>query len=118
MQKSKTLYHERLRELMDTMAHTVYNASENFPRHEQFGLISQYRRAAVSVVLNYIEGYARQRKAVLKQFLEISYGSAKESKYLTNFSYRRKYISDEEFKKLEKLIDEICKMLWGILNKL
>jgi len=71
---------------MDEYAHLAYSVTKNFPRQELFGITSQLRRAALSVVLNYIEGYARSRNKVNKNFLEISYGSLKESEYLLHFS--------------------------------
>lgn len=83
-----------------------------------YGLTSQLRRAVLSVILNYIEGYARQRRAVLKNFLEISYGSLKESKYLIYFSRKQVYLSEFEEKELLELADKIGAMLWGIITKI
>lgn len=103
---------------MDEYAHKVYDCTKIFPRGELFGLVSQLRRSSLSVVLNYIEGYARQRKAVLKNFLEISYGSLKESKYMVEFSYKRRYVDKKEHDELVKLADEIGAMLWSITSKL
>ena len=111
-------FHKKLKQLMDEFVHRVYDATAKFPKEEQFGLNSQYRRAALSVILNYIEGYARRKKLVLKNFLEISYGSIKEAKYLTYFSFRRKYLLKKDYEKLINLSDEIGKMLWGILEKI
>jgi four helix bundle protein len=96
----------------------VYDCTQSFPKEEIFGVTSQLRRSALSVALNYIEGYARQRPAVLKNFLEISYGSLKESKYLTYFSFKRGYINKKEYDELLVLAEEIGAMLWGILSKL
>ena len=96
----------------------VYDVSKFFPKDEIYGLTSQYRRSALSTILNFIEGYARMRKNVFKQFIEISYGSLKESKYLTEFSYKRKYIEKDDYNKLINLAEEIGRMLWGILSKL
>ncbi len=69
-------------------------------------------------MLNYVEGYARQRKAVLKNFLEISYGSLKESEYLIQFSLDRRYLAGEKAAELLKLSDRIGAMFWGISSKL
>jgi len=115
---AQSQFHDELKKLMDDFVHFVYNITADFPKDEQFGLISQIRRSALSVILNYIEGYARFRKNVLKNFLEISYGSLKETKYLLYFSYKRKYINEEKFKKGMVYSDRIGKMLWGILEKL
>lgn len=111
-------FHDKLKKLMDQLVHRVYDVTETFPKQEVFGLTSQLRRAALSVILNYIEGFARQRKLVLKNFLEISYGSLKETKYILYFSQKRSYIRQHDYIELLSLCDEIGKMLWGILSKL
>jgi len=103
---------------MDEYANKVYDYSASFPKSEIFGLTSQLRRSCLSVMLNYIEGYARQRNKVLKNFLEISYGSLKESKYLIYFSFRRKYLSEDCYKDLIKISEEIGAMLWGTVKRI
>ncbi|MEW6407679.1 MAG: four helix bundle protein [Patescibacteria group bacterium] len=126
-------FHDELKILMDDFVFRVYEATKKFPKEELYGLTSQLRRAVLSVILNYIEGYARQRKDVLKNFIEISYGSLKETKYLLYpptfqntppkggriyFSYRQKYLDEKEYKELIEKADKIGKMLWGVLKKL
>lgn len=111
-------FHDKLRALMDEYVNKVYDYSKGFPREEMFGLTSQFRRAALSVILNYIEGYARQRKNVLRNFLEISYGSLKESKYLVYFSHKREYLNEEQYQHLISLAEKIGGMLWGTISKL
>lgn len=116
--EKKDRYHERLRRLMDEYVHSVYSATRDFPKEELFGATSQLRRAALSVILNYIEGYARQRKAVHKNFLEISFGSLKESSYLTLFSKKEGWLTEISHAKLRKLEEEIGAMLWGVLRRM
>lgn len=111
-------YHDKLKQKMDEFVHTVYQITRNFPKEELYGSISQLRRAALSVILNYVEGYARQREKVNKNFLEISYGSLKECKYLLHFSLVEKYVSKADYDKVLSLAEEIGAMLWGILRKL
>jgi four helix bundle protein len=103
---------------MDKFAHDIYRLTLGFPKSEIFGIVSQIRRAALSVVLNFIEGFARQKSAVKRNFWEISYGSLKESKYLLDFSCKEKYISEKEYKDLIMLADEIGAMLWKCLQSL
>ena len=103
---------------MDEYAFGIYEVTKNFPKDEIYGLTSQLRRAALSVILNYIEGYARKRKAVLKNFLEISYGSLKETKYLIYFACRQNYLNKENYRELSNLADEIGAMLWGTLRRM
>lgn len=111
-------FHKRLKELMDSLAHKVYDATENFPKTETFGITSQIRRSALSIILNYLEGYGRRRINYIRSFLEISYGSLKETQYLIYFSFKRKYLLLEDYNRLTLLADEVGKMLWGIITKL
>ncbi len=103
---------------MDNFAHFAYSTTKKFPREELYGLTSQLRRSALSVVLNYVEGYARKRDKVHKNFLEISYGSLKEAEYLLHFAFKEDYVSENDYKKALSLSDNIGAMLWGIIRKL
>lgn len=105
-------YQEKLKNLMDEFAHFVYRVSRRFPKEEMYGLTSQFRRAVLSVVLNYIEGYARKRLAVQVSFFEISYGSLQESKYLLEFSKKEGFINEADYHFGIKIVDEIGAMLW------
>jgi four helix bundle protein len=111
-------FHDDLKLKMDNYVHLVYKITKNFPRDELYGVTSQLRRATLSVILNYIEGYARKKNKVYKNFLEISYGSLKESKYLLHFCLMEKYINKEEYQKATKLAEDIGAMLWGTISKL
>ena len=115
--EQKSTFHEELKQLMDEFVMKVYSYTKDFPRDELYGLTSQLRRAALSIILNYIEGYARQRIAVLKNFLEISYGSLKEVEYLIDFSYKEKYINVDEFQESQNQLDQIGKMLWVLIKQ-
>ena len=103
---------------MDEYAHFVYHVTKKFPKEEIYGVTSQLRRAALSVALNYIEGYARGKDKVHRNFLEISYGSLKETKYLLQFSFDEKYLSKTDYEKTMRLAEDIGAMLWGIMRKL
>lgn len=114
----QTNFHAQLRSKLDAYVHNVYDVTIYFPKDEQFGVTSQLRRATLSIMLNYIEGFARKRRLVLKQFLETSYGSLKESKYLLLFAHKRAYMKEKEYLVLSGMADELGKMIWGILEKL
>ena len=114
----KETYHEELKRLADEYVQKVYLVTKKFPRDEIFGVTSELRRSALSVILNYIEGYARQRKEVLRNFTEISYGSLKERKYLIYFSHKQQYLEKQDHDDLVLRAERIGKMLWGILNGL
>lgn len=103
---------------MNEYVHLIYKLTKNFPKEEIYGTTSQSRRAALSVILNYIEGYARGKNKVHKNFLEISYGSLQESKYLVDFSFEEGYLSKQDYEIAKKLADDIGAMLWGTISKL
>ena len=74
----------------------------------------------MSIILNFIEGYARRKSdncKVYTNFLETSYGSFKESKYLVFFSYSEKWINEYDYKHIMELGDRIGAMLYGTINK-
>jgi four helix bundle protein len=107
-------YFDKLKNKMDNYVHLVYRITKNFPREEIYGVTSQLRRSALSVILNFIEGYARMREKVQLNFFEISYGSLQESKYLLEFAHKEEYINDADFVETSKAADEIGAMLWTI----
>jgi len=111
-------FHDNLKIKMDKLVHLIYKITKNFPKDEMYGVISQLRRAALSIILNYIEGYARNRQKVYKNFLEISYGSLKETKYILHFSLVEKYLTKNDYKQAMLLSEEIGKMLWSTIQKI
>ncbi|MDO8581297.1 MAG: four helix bundle protein [bacterium] len=111
-------FKENLKKKMDEYVHFVYNVTKEFPKEELYGVISQIRRATLSIILNYIEGYARRRPAVQLNFFEISYGSLKESKYLLHFSLIEKYLNSNDYEIGLKMAEEIGAMLWTEISQL
>jgi len=109
-------FHDKLKTKMDNYVHLVYRITRSFPKDELYGATSQLRRSALSVILNYIEGYARGKSKVYKNFLEIFYGSLKESKYLLHFSLVENYLTKDDYEKAMKLAEDIGAMLWGVIR--
>ena len=103
---------------MDEYVHFVYEMTRKFPKEEIYSSVSQWRRSTLSIVLNYIEGYARRKLLVRLNFLEISYASLKESKYLLHFSLTEEYLKEADYKIAIKLAEEIGAMLWKEINNL
>lgn len=60
------------------LAESLYRVTSSFPKDETFGLVSQTRRASVSIAANIAEGYGRERTQSFIQFLRHSQGSLKE----------------------------------------
>lgn len=96
----------------------IYHVTKDFPKSERYGVTSQLRRAAVSVMLNYVEGFARMRTKVTKNFYEISYGSLKETLYLIYLSKELGYITSEEYNGMFELNDRIGGMLYKTIEGL
>jgi four helix bundle protein len=74
----------------------VYSLTRSFPKEELFGLSSQMRRAAVSVPSNIAEGYGRNSKNELRQFLGQARGSICELQTQLELCRRLKYASEKD----------------------
>ncbi|WP_136480563.1 four helix bundle protein [Cognatitamlana onchidii] len=102
------------------LVESVYAFTSNFPSEERYGLLSQIRRAAVSVPSNVVEGAARKGDKELVQFLMIALGSLAEleTQYLLS-SIRLKF--GVVNKELEDFMIAVKKLFLGfgnyILNK-
>ena len=70
------------------LVEAIYKLTRDFPSDEKFGLISQMRRCAVSVLSNISEGFGRKSKKEIVQFLYISSGSLSELKTQVEISKR------------------------------
>ncbi|MDW3212100.1 MAG: four helix bundle protein [Reichenbachiella sp.] len=96
----------------------VYALVKNFPDDEKFGLISQIRRCAVSIPSNIAEGSGRNSKKEFAQFLSIAAGSLFELNTQIQISQRVGYIEIEKQEELASNIDEIHRMLFGLITSL
>jgi len=111
-------FHEILKDKADQFAFKVYQATKGFPKEEIYGLTSQLRRSALSVPLNIIEGYARIGRKEYSHFLQISFASLKEAKYLLFFSKRENYLKVYEYETLINLSEELGAMPWSTIFKI
>ena len=96
----------------------IYKVTAKFPKDELYGLVSQMRRAGVSVASNISEGYSRKGRAEYIQFLSVAYGSLSELETQILLSKDLLYIKEEDFNKLMKLKDEAGAMLYRLLQSL
>lgn len=97
------------------LAEMVHTITKKFPNDEQYGLVSQMRRAAVSIPSNIAEGSRRGTESYFKQFLHIAFGSAAELETQIKLSKRFGYLTDS--KNLEDLVGEVLKMLYALIYK-
>ncbi|OGZ58601.1 MAG: hypothetical protein A3F94_02585 [Candidatus Spechtbacteria bacterium RIFCSPLOWO2_12_FULL_38_22] len=114
--KNNKIKDNPLTQKADEIARLVYKTSKKFPKDELYGLTSQLRRAAVSIILNIIEGFARKGTKEYRNFLYISYGSLKETKYLLYFAHRENYLNTREYEEILNLTEEVGKMLWATIR--
>ena len=96
----------------------VYKATDDFPRDERFGLISQLRRAAVSIPANIAEGAGRKSYKEFAYFLSNSQGSASEVDTELLIANRLSYIGNSRYVELRASLDEIGRMLTGLCQHL
>ncbi len=93
------------------LAKLVYKFTVGFPASERYGLISQLRRAAVSVPANIAEGHSRQYRNEFRQFVYHSLGSLAELDTLRILAFDFRYIKNPDNDLFESLVTELQKML-------
>ncbi len=96
----------------------VYRATRNFPRAELYGLQSQVRRAAVSVVSNIAEGQGRLTPGEFQQFLGHARGSLLEVETQLSVALDLGYLDAACFRTLELHIAEVLRMLDALIKSL
>jgi four helix bundle protein len=100
------------------LVETVYQITAKLPASEQWGLISQTRRAAVSVPSNIAEGYGRQATGEYRHHLSIGRASLLELETQVLLCHRLKYVTEADSKPILEEIDAISKMLASLISKL
>jgi four helix bundle protein len=99
-----------------------YSIAEKLPKHEDYNLTSQIRRAAVSVALNIAEGSTGQSDAEQARFLSMSMRSLLETVACQHLIHRRGYLSDnaslrEAYQASERLVAKLHSMRRTILKQ-
>ena len=97
---------------------TCYQLTQTFPDSERFGLISQIRRAAVSVPANIAEGKGRNQLGEYVHHLGIANGSLMELETHIIIAARLGYITHSDFEQLTTQSNEVGRMLNGLIAKL
>lgn len=114
-------FHDKLKLFIHKYILLTYKLSKKYPSEERYGLMSQDQRSSVSVMLNYVEGYARMKNQVTINFLEISYASLKESIYCKFLAFELDYINKLDYEEALSLKEKIGAMLYktidGLKNK-
>jgi four helix bundle protein len=93
------------------LALETYRVTEKFPRSEQFGIVSQLRRAAASVAANIAEGFGRRTTKELLRCLQISRGELEETRYFFMLSRDLGHISTTDFENMNDRCDSVGQLI-------
>jgi len=96
----------------------IYQTTRSFPKDELYGLTSQMRRASASIPANIAEGAGRESLLERVHFIQIANGSASELNYFLLLSRDLGYLPEENYKKFSSDLDEIGRMLTGLMKTL
>ena len=91
----------------------TYQLTGTFPKEEQYILLPQMRRSAISIQANIVEGYAKNSRKEFARFLNISIGSAIELEIYFEMSLDLKYIDLIKYQKISSLLTEVEKLLYS-----
>ena len=100
------------------MVTSIYLLTRSFPKEELFGLVSQLRRAAVSVPSNIAEGYARSTDKEKLHFLRISSGSMSEIETQLMLCLNLEYIEMDKYEELSETVTSVWKQLNSLISSI
>ena len=96
----------------------IYRLTNFLPKEELYGLVSQLRRAAVSVCSNLAEGAARKSEKEKKRFYEISRSSLVEVDTQIEISLLLGYLKETDLVEMEKFSESVFRMLSKMITNL
>jgi four helix bundle protein len=102
----------------DDLVIDIYVITRALPAEERFGLQSQIRRAAVSTPTNIVEGSVRRSDKDYLRYLEISLGSACETRYLLGLCVRLEFLSEAVCQPLIDRYTDVIKSLSALITKI
>lgn len=94
----------------------IYRLTESFPKSEEDALKSQIRRAAISIVLNIVEGNRRESLKEYLHFLNIAQGSLVEVEAGLELALGLKFISKTKYEETEEYINEVGRLLTSFIK--
>jgi four helix bundle protein len=100
------------------LVNAIYEVTDAFPKREVYSLTDQIRRAAVSIPSNIAEGQAHYSNREFLHYLRHSRGSLGELDTQIIIAQRRSYLSESQAAELSKRVNELCRILSGLINSL
>lgn len=94
----------------------IYKITKDFPKEEIFGLVSQMRRAAISVTSNIAEGFSRKSGKEKSQFYSIALGSITELQNQLLVSRDVGHIKNTQFQEIAQQTITVKKLVHGLLK--
>ena len=94
----------------------IYQITTKFPEAEKYGLISQLRRASISIASNIAEGSARKTFKDKAHFTTIAFGSSVEVLNQLIISYELNFITETDYLNLRKYLESITNKLNSLRN--
>lgn len=96
----------------------IYTITKDFPKEEIFVLVSQIRRAAISITSNIAEGFSRRSLKEKIQFYYLSLGSLTELQNQLYISRELGYIKVDVFKEIASQTVVVSKLINGLIKSL
>lgn len=116
MDKIKNFRDLKIWQLGMEIVFDIYKSTRTYPKEELYALVSQMRRAAISMPSNISEGFARQHNKEYAQFLYISLGSAAELETQIEISSKLNYIPEQLKNSLIEKIKQFSRMTTSLIN--
>ena len=96
------------------LSRAIYRLTADFPGEEKFGLVSQMRRAAISIPSNLAEDAARSSSNEFRNFLSIARSSLSELDTQLDLSQHLGFITQESRSEIDRLLTRVDKMLYAL----
>jgi four helix bundle protein len=96
----------------------IYKITKRYPKDELYGIVSQLRRAALSITANIAEGFSRYHYNDKIRFYHIARGSVSEVRNCLRLSKDLAYIAKEEYKDLSDGMEKVSMMINGLIRSI
>jgi four helix bundle protein len=95
----------------------IYKITNNFSKEEIYGLTNQIRRSSTSIPANIAEGCSKFNQKDIIRFFQIALGSTHETEYYLILSKDLNYLTEENYKILNSMVNEVKAMLISLIKK-